>query len=368
LELKRTYSIDAWGFIFAHEAHTFRLESPNPRFDDAARLWTSIEITLPPGSEFLRAFDRLYNLERSQIIDLGNATHPGTLSVTLGYFLQEGDIYQFFVEYRIPLDFHQLVFQTGQFFWFDPYFEEPWLIEKQISEFILPVGSWLQEAPVGSDVSISSTGQYTVSYQETNVTSLQKAGISFNYIYPIPPSLALPMMFFLIMIVISLMYVVARRVPYFREEEEDVVVLRDVDPAILGEFCTLYGEKIALLLQTERLEQSILQGKISKPRYRKEKKNFERKIRTLNGELTSRSQQLIEAGGKYESSCNQLELLEAERISAIEALHALEQRYRQKRITAQVYQKLQKDLQKRRDRAVSRMDRILLSLREELNE
>jgi hypothetical protein len=112
----------------------------------------------------------------------------------------------------------------------------------------------------------------------------------------------------------------------------------------------------------------MLQGKISKPRYRKEKKNFERKIRTLNGELASRSQQLIEAGGKYESSRNQLELLEAERISAIEALHALEQRYRQKRITAQVYQKLQKDLQKRRDRAVSRMDRILLGLREELNE
>ena len=368
LELKRTYSIDAWGYIYAHEEHTFRLDSPNPRFDNAERLWTSIEISLPPGSEFLRTFDSLANLSRSHITEPTNATHPGTLSVVLGYFLEEGDVYQFFVEYRIPLDFHQLVLQTGQFFRFDPYFEEPWLIEKQITEFILPPGSWLQSIPVGSDVSISSTGQYIVSYHDANVTSLHRAEINFNYIYPIPPTLARPMVFFIIVVIISLMYVVVRRIPYFREEEEDIVVVRDVDPVILGEFCNLYGEKIALLLQTERLEQSMLQGKISKPRYRKEKKNFERKIRTLNGELASRSQQLIEAGGKYESSCNQLELLEAERISAIEALHALEQRYRQKRITAQVYQKLQKDLQKRRDRAVSRMDRILLGLREELNE
>ena len=368
VELKRTFSIDAWGYILGHEEHTFRVDSPNPRFSDASRLWTSIEVTLPPGSEFLRTFDNLFNLSGSVLTEPTNATHPGILSVALGYFLEEGDVYQFFVEYRIPLDFHQLVLQTGQFFRFDPYFEEPWLIEKQITEFILPPGSWLQAIPDGSDVSISSTGQYMVSYHDVNVTSLHRAEINFNYVYPIPPTLARPMVFFLIAIVISLMYVVVRRTPYFREEEEDVVVLRDVDPVILGEFCNLYGEKIALLLQTERLEQSMLQGKISKPRYRKEKKNFERKIRTLNGELASRSQQLIEAGGKYESNCNQLEVLEAERISAIEALHALEQRYRQKRITAQVYQKLQKDLQKRRDRAVSRMDRILLSLREELNE
>jgi hypothetical protein len=368
LELKRTYFIDAWGFIFAREDHTFRLDSINPEFTNRDKRWTSIEVTLPPGSEFIRVYDRLHNLSSSVILEPTNANQPGTLSVGFSYFLQEGDVYQFFVEYRIPLDFHQLVLQTGQFFYFDPYFEEPWLIENQISEFVLPVGSWLQEVPVGSDVSISPTGQYLVSCLEVNVTSLQRAEIRFNYIYPIAPALARPLVFFLIIILISFMYIVVRRVPYFREEEEELVVVRDVDPAILGEFCTLYGEKIALLLQTERLEQSMLQGKISKPRYRKEKKNFERKIRTLNGELANRSQQLIEAGGKYESSCRELEILEAERISAIEALHALEQRYRQKRITAQVYQKLQKDLQKRRDKAVSRMDRILLGLREELNE
>ena len=175
-----------------------------------------------------------------------------------------------------------------------------------------------------------------------------------------------PFLFFIIVALICLMYIVFRRVPIFREEEDVISPLAEIDLTVLGEFCSLYGEKIAILLQTERLEQSMLQGKISKPRYRKEKKNFERKIRTLNSELATRTQALIEAGGKYESNCRQLEILEAERVSAIEGLHALEQRYRQKRITSAAYQKLSKDLEKRRDRAVSRMDRILLSLREEL--
>ena len=188
------------------------------------------------------------------------------------------------------------------------------------------------------------------------------------YVYSVSPGFIRPLLFVLIVGIFCLGYVAVRRISFFLEEEEIIAVVAEVDPAILSEFCALYGEKIALLLQTERLEQNMLQGKISKPRYRKEKKNFERKLRSLGRELEGRSQPLIEAGGKYESSVRQLELLEAERVSAIEALHALEQRYRQKRITASVYQKLRNDLQKRRDRAVGRMDRILLTLREELAE
>lgn len=368
LELRRTFYIDAWGYVFAQESHTFRLDSANPRFPEASRIWISFKVALPPGSEFLRVFDSIANLTRSSITKPTNTTHPGSLEVRLRYHLEEGDTYQFFLEYRIPLDYHQLVLQTGQVFLFDPYFEEPWLIRNQITEFILPSGSWLQGIPVGSETTIAPTGQYSIRFHAANVTSLHQSEIDFFYVYPILPALARPMIFFVVIGAACLVYIAARRVSYFREEEEIIAVVPEVDPAILDEFCTFYGEKIALLLQTERLEQTMLQGKVSKPRYRKEKKNFERKLRAIDRELENRSQPLLEAGGKYESAVRQLELLEAERVSSIEALHALEQRYRQKRITAQVHQKLRKDIQKRRDRAVSRMDRILLNLREEIAE
>ncbi len=367
LELKRSFEIDAWGYLFAHESHTLRLESPNPRFANQARLWNSIVLTLPPGSQFLRVFDLVSNMS-SQILSPANLTHPGSINVEFQYHLQTGDVYQFFFEYRIPLDYHQLVLQTGQLLLMEPYLGYPFIIRQHTTEFHLPPGSWIQGIPQDAGIAISATGQYLVSFHATNVTSIFQNEINLYYLYPLQPALSRPMIFFLIAAVFCLGYVFVRRVPFFREEEEAIITVAEVDPVILGEFCALYGEKIALLLQTERLEQSMLQGKISKPRYRKEKKNFERKLRSLDRELTSRSQPLIEVVGKYESSCRQLELLEAERVSAIEALHALEQRYRQRRITATVYKKLQKDLQKRRDRAVGRMDRILLSLREEIEE
>jgi hypothetical protein len=366
-ELHRQFSIDPWGYLFAHEVHTLQVNSDNPRFTNVDRLWQSIQIQLPPGSEFLRVYDSVTNLT-SQIETPATSSDPGTINVDFQYHLQEGDSYTFFFEYRIPLDHNQLVLQTGQLLFLDLYLEYPFLIEKQTTEFLLPTGSWLQGVPLGAITSISPTGQYQVSIRANNVTSITQAEVNLNYVYPLSPAFSRPLTLFLIVGIFCLGYVLVRRVPFFREEAEEIVAAAEVDPAILSEFCALYGEKIALLLQSERLERNMLQGKISKPRYRKEKKNFERKLRTLDKELAGRSQPLIEAGGKYESSVRQLELMEAERVSAIEALRALEQRYRQKRITASVYRKLQKDLQKRRDKAVGRMDRILLTLREEIAE
>lgn len=367
IELKRVFSIDAWGYLLAHEVHSLRVDSQNPLFTNTEKRWRNITLRLPLGSEFLRAYDQVANLS-SQIGRLANTTHPGTIYVSFQYHLREDDTYTFYFEYRIPLDYHQLVLQTGQFLDFDLYSGYPFRIERQITEFLLPPGCWLQGVPLGAITSISPSGQYLISFLATNVTSISKGEANLYYVYPILPALIRPSLLFALVGIICLGYVAVRRIPFFREEEEIVLAVTEVDPAILSEFCALYGEKIAILLQTERLEQGMLQGKISKPRYRKERKNFERKLRSLERELGGRSQPLIEAGGKYESSIRQLELLEAERVSAIEALHALEQRYRQKRITASVYQKLQKDLQKRRDKAVGRMDRILLTLREELVE
>jgi hypothetical protein len=367
VELKRQFSVDAWGYLLAHEVHSLRVDSPNPIFTNVEQRWANITVRLPLGSQFLRTYDLAANLS-SSIGRVANITHSGTVYVSFQYHLQEGDVYTFHVEYRIPLDYNQLVLQTGQFLHLDLYQEYPFRIQLYTTEVSLPVGSWLQNVPIGAVTSISPTGQYLVSFLGRNVTSIIDGEANLFYVYPVSPAFIRPLFLFLIVGIFCLGYVAVRRIPFFREEEEIIAVVAEVDPAILSEFCALYGEKIALLLQTERLEQNMLQGKVSKPRYRKEKKNFDRKLRSLGRELEGRSQPLIEAGGKYESSVRQLELLEAERVSAIEALHALEQRYRQKRITASVYQKLRKDLQKRRDKAVGRMDRILLTLREELVE
>lgn len=363
LELKRIFTLDPWGYLFTQEIHTLRVDSIN---DEAWNWREKFQTALPPGSEYLRSYDVISNLS-TRVAVPANLTEPGILNVDLQYHLKKGDVYQFTVEYRCPLDVYQLVLQNGQYLHFEPYYGHPWIIRHQIAEFILPPGSWLLGTSPGAETTITTTGQYLVRFQAYNVTSLHQSEVIMEYVYPIYSALSRPIVFAIVLCVLCLAYVIARRVPIFREEEEIITAVTEIDPVILGEFCSLYGEKVAILLQTERLEQRMLSGKIAKPRYRKERKNFERKLRALDKELQGRTQPLIEAGGKYESSCRQLELLEAERVSAIEALRALEERYRRKRITPSVYQKLRKDLEKRRDKAVGRMDRILIDLREEVS-
>ncbi len=363
LELRRQYIIEPWGYLHAIETHKLRLESIN----DAGWGWVSIITLLPAGSEFIKAYQGFNNLSASILVP-ANLTQVGTLEITLEYNLQPGDIYEFVVEYRAPLDVYQLTLQNGFRLEINPYYEHPWIIRHQITEFVFPEGSSLFAVPNNAEITRTTTGQYVVIFHAFNVTSFYGEDVYLHYVYPIQPAFTRPLLLALFIGALCTVYIAGRRIPFLREEEEVIPTRLKIDPVILGEFCALFGEKVALLLQTERLERSMLAQKISKPRYRKEKKIFERKLRALEKELQGRSRPLIECGGKYNSSCRQLELLEAERLSAIEAINALEQRYKQKRITAAVYQKLRTDLEKRRDKAVSGMDRILLDLRSELDE
>jgi hypothetical protein len=362
LELRRQFSVSQWGYLQVLETHTMRVDSINPD----AFSWTSIDVVLPPGAQFLRAYDSLANLTGA-ITSPPSITSPGTLTVNFQFRLAQGDVYQFFVEYRCPLDTQQLVSQNGFVLGVNPYYKHPWIIRHQITEIVLPAASWLLAVPQGAEVAILPTSQYVVKFDAYNVTSLHQSEFTIKYVYPVQPALARPMLISLLFGLICLAYVGARRIPGLREEGQVITAPAAVDSTALGEFCALYGEKVALLLQTERLDQSMLARKIPMPRYRKEVKDAERKLRALERDIQTRARLLTQAGGRYAANVRQLELLEAERLSAIEAQRALEQRYRQKRITFEVYKKIQMDLEKRSDKAIAGMDRILLSLREEIS-
>jgi hypothetical protein len=362
LELKRQFSVSQWGYLQILETHTMRVDSINPE----AFAWTSIYVVLPSGSEFLRAYDSITNLT-GEITTPATLTNPGSFRVDFQFKLTQGDVYQFFIEYRCSMDTRQLVSQNGFVLGVNPYYKHPWIIRHQITEIVLPTASRLLALPQGAEVTISPTGQYLVRFHAYNVTSLHQSDFAISYVYPVQPALVRPMLISLVFGVICLAYVAARRIPGLREEERMIAAPAAVDSTALGEFCALYGEKVALLLQTERLEQSMLARKIPVPRYRKEVRDAERKLRTFERDIQTRARLLTEAGGRYATSVRQLELLEAERLSAIEAQRALEQRYRQKRITYEVYKKIQMDLEKRSNKAIAGMDRILLSLREEIS-
>jgi len=363
LELKRQFSVNQWGYLQVLETHTMRVDSINPD----AFSWTSINVVLPPSSEFLRAYDSLANLTKTKITGQPGPTTAGTLNVNFQFKLAQGDVYQFFVEYRCPLDTQQLVSQNGLVLGVNPYCKYPWIIRHQITEIVLPAASQLLAVPQGAEVTILPGSQYVLKFDTYNVTSLHQSEFTIKYVYPVQPALARPMFISLLFGLICLAYVGARRIPGLREEGKVVAVPAAVDSTALGEFCALYGEKVALLLQTERLEQSMLARKIPMPRYRKEVKDAERKLRALERDIQTRARLLTQAGGRYAANVRQLELLEAERLSAIEAQRALEQRYRQKRITFEVYKKIQMDLEKRSNKSIAGMDRILLSLREEIS-
>jgi len=362
LELRRRFSVNQWGYLQVLETHTLRVDSINP----VTFSWQRIDVVLPPSSEFLRTYDSLDDLNWTSA-NLPSSTSPGTLTVKFQFKLAQGDVYQFFVEYRCPLDTQQLVSQNGFVLAVNPYYKHPWIIRHQITEVVLPAASRLLALPEGAEVTILPSSQYVLTFDAYNVTSLYRSEFTASYVYPLQPALARPVFISLLFGLICLAYVGARRIPGLREEEMVITTPVAVDSTALGEFCALYGEKVALLLQTERIEQNMLARKIPMPRYRKEVRDADRKLRALERDIQTRARLLTQAGGRYAANVRQLELLEAERLSAIEAQRALEQRYRQKRINFEVYRKIQTDLERRSNKAIAGMDRILLSLREQIS-
>jgi hypothetical protein len=132
-------------------------------------------------------------------------------------------------------------------------------------------------------------------------------------------------------------------------------------------FIDLYDQRRRHQREIESLEEQARKGKIPRRRYRVRRRTIESRLTSLSRDLVALRERIRMAGPRYADLMRQLEVAETELESVGADLSRAEVRYRRGEISAAAYHKLLEDSYRRRDRARSTIDGVVLRLREEIS-
>jgi hypothetical protein len=129
-------------------------------------------------------------------------------------------------------------------------------------------------------------------------------------------------------------------------------------------FCNLFEQKLSLIMELNELNEDPERWKIKKRTYRNRYKVLNKKLLEISRNIGDLKMTLRESGDMFSKVVDQLEISEAKYISAGDDLYSLRQRYSWKEISHIAYQKLLGKFNKRHKKAITRIARRLMKLRE----
>ncbi len=130
-------------------------------------------------------------------------------------------------------------------------------------------------------------------------------------------------------------------------------------------FVDAYEKKRRIVLEFESLRIRVRRGKVPRRRYKVRRRTLETRLNVLSRSLTDLKEKLRAAGGRYRDLMRRLEVAETE-ISGVEAnIESIEARHRRGELSLGAYRKLLADYERRKDKAETTIDEILIRLREE---
>ncbi len=132
-------------------------------------------------------------------------------------------------------------------------------------------------------------------------------------------------------------------------------------------FVDAYEKKRRIVLEIESLRIRVRKGKIPRRRYKVRRRTLETRLNALSRSLTDLKEKLRASGGRYRDLMRRLEVAETE-ISGVEAnIESIEARHRRGELSLGAYRKLLADYERRKDKAETAIDEILIRLREEIH-
>ena len=134
----------------------------------------------------------------------------------------------------------------------------------------------------------------------------------------------------------------------------------------LKSYVDAYEQKRQNLGKLETLEERARKRKVPRRRYRVRKRTLESRLLILSKDIGRLRDKLQVASPKYADMMRQIEIAEAD-IEGIEAgIRRTETRYRRGEISTAAYHKLLEDYYRRREKARTTIDGILIRLREDI--
>jgi len=136
-------------------------------------------------------------------------------------------------------------------------------------------------------------------------------------------------------------------------------------PEHIRVFTSAYEEKNRITSELSLLDVRAQKGKISRRRYKVQKSKRKVRLDALSKEITELKAILHGAGGNYASLVRRLDAAENELTQAETNINSVEARYRKGAISIEEHKKLLSDYQRRKEKAETTINGILLRIREE---
>jgi hypothetical protein len=367
-ELKREIGISGLGEIEGLDSYYISSKSPDNI--------ESIEVVLPPNATNPIAKDEFgRKMSDVEVVD----REKNRYNITFSSSLESYRSIRFSVKYSLPtqayINMQEGVnsFNTSSLLFSDMNY----YVDTASVSFTLPEGARIltpENVLIGSSYYISrSVFQETITINKQGITYLEGAlplqnalqiAYEFNPLWlAFRPTLVIwALAVFGLAVAVVWKRPKAAEVPVAAPLPAVAVRLR---PEYIKSFINAYEEKRKITLELESLETRVRKGKIPRRRYKVQRKTLETRLNSLSKSLAEYKERMRAAGGLYATLMRQLEVAETE-INEVEASsRSIEARHSRGELSLEAYRKLLADYQRRKEKAETTINGILLRLREE---
>jgi len=326
-----------------------------------------IHLRLQAESYAVSAFDEFGSIPETNVKTEQASTYTN-ITVTFSLPRAESNEFYLLVQYNVPWKRHITVGSLGEFNVSLSLFENTdWVVRKLTVSIFLSEGASLR-SPVDREslTNVQNTAFLSsLVFVYQNATPFHDFSFDFTYQRQIFWDSFRPTIWMGAFALVVGAMIGAWRVyqpPPAPALPTAVISVRADD---LKNFVTYYDEKRRLLKEAESLETAARKGRMPRRQYKVRKMTIDSRLNSLSRDLAALRDKLRGAGPRYAELMRQLEVAETE-LQGVEAnISRTEIRYRRGEISAAAYHKVLEDSFRRRDRAQTTIDGVLLRLREE---
>ena len=323
-------------------------------------------LNIPVDAKNVKIYDDLGELF-GDIINSPTDSSKKVLSIQLSQnrvSLSPTSKFKFFIEYNLP---HE---QYVSYNWLQQSISinllmtnYDFLIHEQTTKVVIEGCGTIDYTSSPPEAIFKTVGTRILVYSSEMVSPFEKKIILFTYTVDIFDLVLRPTIFIMIIAFLSSIFVLIIKTRK-REEDDSVFKKEFIPTSEIREFCSLYEEKNALVLEIRNAENETKRKKMVKKTYKNLLTKNTAKIDQIKEEILPFKKILMETSDTYDNIIKKLDILDAERISVNDSLNLLESRYKRGKLPSKAaYQKLSSDFFNRRKKIDRTIDKYIQQLR-----
>jgi len=135
---------------------------------------------------------------------------------------------------------------------------------------------------------------------------------------------------------------------------------------LITKFVELYDEKSSMRFESDKMEDDLARGALNRYDYKQRRRMLDRRMTEIDRALAPVEDQLSAAQGRYSDMIKRIERAEVELNVIKTTANDLRNQYRSGKISRDLYESLNADLVRRKQKAEQTIDTVIINLREEI--